>query len=117
MKQAILLSLLFLGSFTTQAQESMAGQWNTGRENTIIEMKQDGSEWLGTILSSENEKAEIGKLMVKELQKKGEGFEGKIYVIRRERWMEAYFEPEGNSMKVTVSAGMMKRSIDWTKEK
>jgi hypothetical protein len=52
---------LFLTSVSTNAQQNLDGVWNTGKENTSIEIKNREGE----IYSSENKKATKGKLMIK----------------------------------------------------
>jgi len=89
--------------------QSIEGVWNTGKENTTIEIK-NGE---GKIYSSDNQKATKGKLMIKEIQKTNNTYKGKLYIIKKKRWVDAEFIPNGNSLNVTVSAGWRSKTLKW----
>ena len=106
------LSLVFGLLVTTvfmNAQQSIEGIWNTGRENTKIEIKNS----IGKIYSSDNDKGTTGKLMIKDLVKSNNEYRGKLYIIRKDRWVDAVFVPNENSLQVTVSAGLQQRTMVW----
>lgn len=103
--------LFFLGMLLTSmnAQQSIDGIWNTGQENTKIEI----NSTTGKIHSSDNKKAPIGKIIVKDLNKINNTYEGKLYLIKRDRWVDAVFVPNGKSLNVTISAGFQKKTLVW----
>mgnify|MGYP000917994371 CR=1 FL=1 len=68
----IAISLFSLNSF---AQADIAGEWVVGKQNTVVKIEQNDGIYSGTIISSDNHKAESGKLMVKDLKEK----KGKFY--------------------------------------
>lgn len=82
MKLITTIAFLFLITSVT-AQESIMGKWNTGQDNTQIEIKAIGNEHEGTIISSDNPNAPIGKLIIKEVIKVGDKYEGKLYAVKR----------------------------------
>lgn len=110
---AILLALLF-GAISMNAQ-SIEGLWNTGKENTIINIKKVNSKYEGTIHASDNSNAQIGKVLVKDIVKSGDIYKGKIYVQERGEWYNAEFKPENEQLVITVSSGFGKKVIEWRK--
>jgi hypothetical protein len=104
----LLFGFLFT-SITTNVQQSIEGIWNTGQDNTKIEII--GSN--GKIYSSDNKKATVGKPMIKELKKHENTYKGKLYLIRKNRWVDAVFVPNGNSLSVTISGGLQSKTLNW----
>ncbi|MEO0469269.1 MAG: hypothetical protein AAF206_06605 [Bacteroidota bacterium] len=117
MKTVAILFFMLLGGLSLQAQESLAGIWNTGQENTTVEIKQAGNDWSGKIHASDNPKAPLGTLMIKEVKKDKKGYKGKLYSIKKDRWVDAYFEPQGDTLSITISVAWQKKSLAWTREK
>lgn len=113
MKNLLFILGLLLTSISVHAQQSIDGVWNTGKENTTIEIKNE----IGKIYSSDNQKATEGKIMIKEIKKTGNSYKGKLYIIKKNRWVDAEFMPNGNSLSVTVSAGWQSKTLKWTKVK
>jgi len=113
MKTFLIFFGLLLTSISMNAQQSIEGLWNTGQDNTKIEIISTA----GKIHSSDNEKATVGKLIVKELKKMDNTYKGKIYLIKRNRWVDAVFVPNGNFLNVTISAGLQSKTLKWSKVK
>lgn len=116
MKTSILILLSFLMYSISYAQ-TIEGRWNTGKENTIIEFLQKGGEWEGKIKSSDNDKAPIGKVILKDMKKQGDSWIGKLFVIQKQRWVDVKIRPAETSLDLLVSAGFSKRNIEWKKAK
>lgn len=96
MKTLFLLFTISLLSVSTFAQQSISGIWNTGIENTKIEIKDANSKFEGKIYASDNPKAPKDKLMVKDVWKNNQGYKGKLYIISKARWMDAVFVRNGD---------------------
>ena len=109
MKTFIIFLGLLLSSFSINAQQGIEGLWDTGQENTKIQI----ISTVGKIYSSDNEKATVGKLIVKELKKINNTYKGKLYLIKRNRWVDAEFVRNGNFLNVTISAGLQSKSLKW----
>ncbi len=116
MKKALTLFALLCTFCSLTAQQPMEGIWQTGKDNTTIKIIHLNDEWVGQIMSSDNSKATTGTQMIKGLKKQGKGFAGQLYVFRYNRWVDAFFEPKGNSLFVTVSSGFRSKTIEWIKE-
>lgn len=114
MKKISAFFVLLFGAISLNAQ-SIEGYWNTGKENTIISIKKVNSDYEGTIHSSDNPKAQIGKVLVKDLVKSGDTYIGKIYVIDKMEWYNAEFEPKNEKLDITVSSVLGKKKIEWKK--
>lgn len=108
----VLFSILFL-SVSIYAQKSIEGIWDTGMENTKIEIKAADSKIEGKIYASDNSKAPKGKLMVKDVSKNNQVYKGKLYIIKKDRWVDAVFVRTGDKLIVTISAGFQKKTVEW----
>ncbi len=109
MKKTVVLFMLLFGAISMNAQKSIEGLWDIGQDNTKIEIISTA----GKIHSSDNEKATVGKLIVKELKKMDNTYKGKLHLIRRNRWVDAVFVRNGNFLKVTISAGWQSKTLMW----
>ena len=116
MKQiAIIFCVLF--SFTTlNAQNSIAGIWNMGEDNTKIEITENNGASFGKIISSDNTKAKVGKQILKDVKfSKGE-WKGKLYAAKKGKWYDAVIKEKGNELNVTIKVGFMSKTLKWKKE-
>jgi hypothetical protein len=109
MKILVLFLGVLLTSISMNAQQSINGIWNTGQDNTKIKI----DNTIGKIHSSDNAKATVGKLIIKDLNKVGNSYKGKLYLIRRNLWADAVFVPNGKLLNVTISAGFQKKTVVW----
>jgi uncharacterized protein (DUF2147 family) len=115
MKRFIIIFIgAFFGILWINAQSSLVGKWNTGQHNTIVEISELDGELNGKFVSSDNDRVEIGKIMVKDLKFEDGIWKGEIYSMRRESWMPAEFKPEGNELNLEVFAGKRSRKVTWT---
>ena len=113
MKQLSIILFILFSTLSINAQQPIEGIWNTGKENTKIEIKKSNNEIEGTILSSDNVKAPVGKLMIQEVVEKNGVFKGKLYAIKKGKWVDAVFNRNGNTLNITVSSGWMSKTIQW----
>ena len=98
------------------AQTSIDGVWNTGKDNTKVKITKENNIWMGKILSSDNEKAPLGKEILKDLEKKGETWNGKLFVIRKKEWYNVRIQINGNELELIVKAGFINKSSIWERE-
>lgn len=115
MKIIVLILSLFISPIVVLAQESILGHWNTGQENTVIEIQETEGKMEGRIISSDNPKAPVGKLILKDLYSDKNLLKGKLYSPKRDRWFDASFSPSLKEMEVIISAGWVKQQVNWTK--
>ena len=109
----IAISLISLNSF---AQADIAGKWVVGKQNTVVKIEQNDGIYSGIIISSDNSKAEIGKLMVKDLREKNGKWKGKTYSPKRKEWYDAAFIPKNNSLDIKIKVGFFSKTIEWVRK-
>lgn len=114
MKSIAVLVMLLLGAVPMNAQ-SIEGLWNTGNENTLVDIQKANDTYQGTISASDNSKVAKGKLLVKNVVKKGNTYKGKIYAIKRGKWYDAEFKPKNEQLLVTVLTGFGSKIMTWNK--
>lgn len=114
------MNLLFLVGLTlsltvAMQQHAIEGKWNTGQENTIVEIQKENGEYFGKIVSSD--KVDSGTLILKDFKSDGDNWKAKLYSFKKEKWMNASLKMDDQQMlAVTVKAGLVSKSITWTKE-
>ena len=115
MKTALLLAMtLLLGNRVFS--QSLTGLWDTGKENTKVEVTEENGFYQGAIHSSGNSKATIGKVIVKAGKVRNKShFVGKIYALKKDKWYDAEFYPEGNKLTLKVSSGWNTKTQEWVR--
>lgn len=109
-----LLSILF--SFSMNAQKSIQGTWNTGQDNTLIEIEEVNGVCNGTLVSTDKPGAKIGAIVVKEVKPSGSKWKGKVYSPKKKDWFDADLEAKGDKLTVTIKSGFMSKTVDWTRK-
>lgn len=114
-KSGILILLMALYSITNyaQSQSDITGEWDVGKQNTLVKIQQQNGVYYGKIKTSDNPKVKIGKLMVKDLKQTRGKWRGKIYAPKRKEWYDAEFTPKENSLEITIKVGFMSKTINW----
>ncbi len=98
------------------AQQSILGRWNTGQENTVIEVKEVQGKIEGRIVASDHTKAPIGRLILKDVTKEnGDIVKGSLYSLRKGKWFDATFSPKSKNMEVILTLGWVTRKFNWIK--
>ncbi|WP_228780196.1 hypothetical protein [Aquiflexum lacus] len=115
MRTLIMISIFLLSSISLMAQESILGHWNTGQENTVIEIKETDGKMEGRVISSDHPKAPLGKLILKELRREENLLKGKLYSPKFDKWFDASFLQKSNDCEVTIKVGWVERKVNWTK--
>ena len=114
--QYLSVVLFFLAfSLAVNAQDSIEGIWNTGNENTKIEIKEVDGKLVGQILSSANEKAKIGATLSRNIQAQKGEWTGELFAAKRGKWVDAALARAGDVLNITVSSGWMSKTIAWKK--
>lgn len=114
MKHVLTLSL-FLMAVTISAQTSIEGTWNIGKENTIINIIDTDGTLSATFVSSDNNKLEMGALFLKEVTSDGEGWKGKLYNVKKEKWYNVKFKLKNETIEAKVKAGIISKTLTWTR--
>lgn len=112
---AVMVCILF-STLSINAQQSIAGIWNTGKENTKIEIKEEANgAYAGTVVSSDNANAKIGKQLIKDVKLVDGEWKGKLFAAKKKKWMDAVLKEKNNQLLITVKAGLMSKTIKWAK--
>lgn len=110
----MIILLLFVVSM--KAQTAPTGVWNTGTDNTKIEITEVDESYVGTLIASDNAKAKIGKQLLKDLTPNGEKWKGKLYAPKKDKWLNATLQEKGDVLHITVGSGFMSKTLKWKKE-
>lgn len=116
MKKLASIAAFTICMLSMSAQSDLTGIWNTGTDNSKIEISETDGSLVGKLISSDNENAQIGKTLVKELEADGDHWKGKLYAPKRGEWYDATFEAGGDKLEITIGSGFMSRTVEWTKE-
>ena len=114
MKHLILI-VATLCSFSVFGQSNLTGTWDTGEDNTIIEITEIEDKPTGKIKSSDNPKAKIGNVILKEVNKNGRIWKGKIYAAKRQEWYDAEITKKGDVLEIQISVGFFRKTVEWKK--
>ena len=115
MKNLLLISVLTLVVVALNGQEMTEAVWLTGEENTKIETFQRDGLWYGKIVSSDNSKAKIGKEILQDFVEIDGEWKGKLYAAKKDKLMNAVIIPSFEKLNITVSAGLFKKKLTWTR--
>ena len=114
MKNLILI-ISILYSFSVFAQADLSGVWATGDDNTKIEITEVDGQVTGKIKSSDNQKAKIGKVILKDLKEDGNRWSGRIYAARRGEWHDVEITPNTDALELKIRVGLFSKSLEWKK--
>lgn len=105
------LTLVLLFSvISIQAQNTLNGVYHTGKENTKIEI----NESEGKVLTSD--KAKEGMLILRDIELVDGHWKAKLFSAKKKKWYDAVLKESEGILKVTVDAGIVSKTIEWTKE-
>lgn len=113
MKQ-VLVFLVLIVSSKIFGQNAIVGKWDTGRENSIVEIYENNGELFGKIISSDRAEV-VGKINLKNLQNKGDHWEGELFVFKRRSWYDVAIHKENETLFVVISIGFFEKEVEWPK--
>lgn len=112
MKAIIITTIISVFSITINAQ-SITGIWNTGKDNTKIEISQFNGAWIGKIKSSDNKQVKIGKIILQKIKKEALKWTGKLYAPKRKEWYDVEISRKINTLELEINAGFFGKTIKW----
>lgn len=113
MKHFKIIIFLTLVSFGLLAQEDIKGNWQTGDENTIVEIYNKEGAIFGKIISSDNVKATIGMDVMKNFIYKDGKWSGEIYSLKKKKTYTSEFTLSGQILDIKVFATMGTKELQW----
>ena len=111
----LFLIFLSLYSLNTFAQSEITATWDAGDDNTLIEIIESESELVGKIKSSDNPKAQIGSIMLKDFKQKGDSWTAQLYSAKRKKWYDVEIQPKNELLELKISIGFMSKTLEWKK--
>ena len=114
MKILIVLFSLF-SIFQISTEHSIVGTWNTLEDNTTIQIIEQKGMLTGRIKSSDNPKAQVGRLILQDLVKSGNEWTGKIFAVRKNEWYDVEISSEKNRLKLKIHVGFVHKNLIWQK--
>ena len=109
----VFISLFYL--IQNSPDYDIIGTWNTLNENTKIQIIEQKGLLIGRIKSSDNPKAKVGRLILKDLIKTGNSWSGKIYVVKKNEWCDVDITSKKNNLNLKIHFGFINKSIVWEK--
>lgn len=109
----VLLSLFTI--FQNSPEHSIIGTWNTLEDNTKINIIEQKGMFFGRINSSDNPKAQVGRLILKDLVKSGNAWTGKIFAIKKNQWYDVEINSEKSTLKLKIQVGFITKNLIWEK--
>ena len=107
----VLFCILFCSTWTN-AQTSITGTWNTGKVNSIVEIYEDSGELFGKIISSDQPEV-VGKINLRNLENKGDHWEGELFVFKRRNWYDVTIHEENDTLYLVISVGFFEKEVQW----
>lgn len=105
--------MLSIMSKSVFAQSDFSGKWYVGEKNTVVKLEKTNSVYTGKIIASDDPKAEIGKLIVKDLKETNGKWKGKLYAPKRKEWYDAEFKLKADKLIIKISVGHFSKTIEW----
>jgi uncharacterized protein (DUF2147 family) len=109
----VLLSLFTI--FQNPPEHSIIGTWNTLEDNTTIQIIEQKGILFGRIKASDNTKAQVGRLILKDLVKSGNAWTGKIFAVKKNEWYDVEISSEKNRLKLKIKVGFVHKNLIWEK--
>jgi uncharacterized protein (DUF2147 family) len=109
--------LLFIVSLISIFQNSndhnIIGTWNTLEDNTKIEITEQKGVLFGRIKSSDNPKAQVGRIILKDLIKSGNAWTGKIFAVKKNEWYDVEINSKQNNLNLKIQVGFVHKNLTW----
>lgn len=105
--------VLMIASAMVFADPALEGPWDTGQDEVHVKIHEKDGALLGEVVSSGNEKVETGKILIKSIVKDGDTWKAEFYALKKKKWFPAELALDNGSLKVTIDAGITKKTIEW----
>ncbi len=94
-----------------------ANTWLNGDQNSKVQTYQKDGKWYGKLVSSDNPQAPIGRDVLMGFVKKEGDWQGKVYVVRRDKVLDGTIEPHLDKLLIEVSVGFFSKHVQWSIER
>lgn len=107
-----LLLITFLLSFFNFSN-SPEGIWVHKEDASRIEIYEDQGKLSGKLVSSRHPFIETGIDILKDLEYKDGKWQGKIYISKKKRWVDAFFVQRDNLLFIELDLGYEIQKVHW----
>ncbi|MGB1552007.1 MAG: DUF2147 domain-containing protein [Schleiferiaceae bacterium] len=111
MRKVFVVIALFVG-LSAFSQNEIVGKWNSGKENSIVEIYEDSGDLFGKIISSDRAEV-VGKINLRNLQREGDHWEGELFVFKRRSWYDVDINEENDTLYLVISVGFFEKEVQW----
>ncbi|QZE14979.1 DUF2147 domain-containing protein [Halosquirtibacter laminarini] len=115
MKHIFFVAILSVISIAASAQSKLIGSWHTGDQNTVIKIEAQDGDYIGKMISSDNPKARVGEIILKNIKVKKEAWTAKLYAPKRDAWYDVDLHKKDNKLEIRISVGFFSKTLNWTK--
>ena len=115
MKILIVILSIFCIFQNSNDEHNIVGTWNTLEDNTTIQILEQKGMLIGRIKSSDNTKAQVGRLILKDLIKSGNSWSGKIFAIKKNEWYDVEITSKKNGLNLKIQIGFIHKNLIWEK--
>jgi len=115
MSLGIALIAIFGMSNNHAAEGALNGFWQTGEDNSIVEVTETNGIATGKLVSSDNPKAVAGTEILRNFSETSGVWKGSVYAVRRDKLMDATITPSVDSLAIDVNAGLISKDLTWTR--
>ena len=111
MRKVFVALTLFIG-LSAFSQNEIVGKWDTGKENSVVEIYEKSGELFGKIISSDRAEV-VGKINLRNLENKGDHWEGELFVFKRRSWYDVSIHEENDTLQLVISVGFFEKEVQW----
>jgi uncharacterized protein (DUF2147 family) len=111
------ISLILILATLIYAQNPITGIWQAKKNNAKIEISDHNGKRLGKLKSTDNKEVIIDTVLIKDLKKVGDLWEGQIFSIERDSWYDVELKAEGDVLELVVSVAFLSKTLKWKKLK
>lgn len=113
--KAFMLTALLCFPLSLSAQSPLDGTWETGEDNTVVEVSEQGGVVTGKLVSSDNAKAKVGTEILRNFSLVNGVWTGSLYAPKRGKEYKATIAPSADTLNINVSAGIGSKKVTWTR--
>ncbi|GAA4851572.1 hypothetical protein GCM10023331_40190 [Algivirga pacifica] len=97
-----------------KAQESIEGVWVTRKEQSHIQIYQEGETFQGKVVKTQDpEDDALGVKILRGFSKQGDVWVGEIYAPHLNTWFDTELRRIGQVLEVKVTTGFISRRLAW----
>jgi len=107
------LATLLVSSWSIASGNGLEGNWQTGEDNSVVQVFEQDSEYFGKLVSSDNPNAKMGTQILRNFKQVDGVWKGTLYAAKRDQLLDAVITPQANTLNITVKAGLVSKKLAW----